>query len=353
MRLIKNLSLILAITAMLFMAVDLVISVFNPLQQLRLDLFQTEGGVLRVRNHLYHHGLAPDIRVMAGWGKLRYLACTDENAFLVSCDRQSARGQRHFDVAFMGDSFTEGVGYTFENSVPGLYAAAHPELDVANLAVTSYSPSIYMRKIQDLLDRGYSFKHVILLMDISDIEDEALFYEWRGDKVVDKRDPDCALYRTPFTRYFRYTTRFLTPALAALFPFNDSLAAFYDPLMRANWPYMQDNEVVQSGMTKALNTMRRLKALLDERGIALSLTVHPWPANLRRGDPRHLGVTLWEDFCAREGCRDFIDAGAGLFAEAERDGAEAVIARYYMPGDVHFNDKGNLLYFNVLQKAGL
>jgi hypothetical protein len=42
--------------------------------------------------------------------------------------------------------------------------------------VVSYAPTIYLRKLEDYLNRGYTFKKVIIFVDISDTMDEALYF---------------------------------------------------------------------------------------------------------------------------------------------------------------------------------
>ena len=350
---LKQSCIILLISLALFFTADVLLSACNPLQQLRVDLARNEGAVLRVRHPLYHHDLAPDADITPRWGNLRYRVCTDANGFKAACDRLPRDATRHFDVAFIGDSFTEGVGYAFEETAVGAFAAAHPELSVANLGVASYCPGIYLSKIRYLLDKGFSFGRVIALPDMSDIDDECTHYALRDGRVIGKKDPDCALYYTELVRYFKYSTRIFRPLLQRLFPYTDPDAGRYGELGRANWPYLPRNEAVERGIDRATGAMRELKNLLDSRGIPLSVAVYPWPEQLRRGKTRHRGVTLWEEFCAREKCRGFTDAGAALFAEAEQNGAEAVIARYYIPGDAHFNAEGNRLLFEALEKAGL
>jgi hypothetical protein len=45
------------------------------------------------------------------------------------------------------------------------------------LGVVSYSPTIYLKKLEDYLNRGYTFKKVIVFVDIGDIMDEAFYFE--------------------------------------------------------------------------------------------------------------------------------------------------------------------------------
>ena len=50
-----------------------------------------------------------------------------------------------------------------------------PDLKIANLAVSSYSPSIYLTKVRYFLEKGITFKRLIVYLDISDIQDEVIY----------------------------------------------------------------------------------------------------------------------------------------------------------------------------------
>ncbi len=68
----------------------------------------------------------------------------------------------------------------------GQIAKSRPELKIANLGVSSYSPSIYFSKVNFLLQQGITFKELVVYIDISDIQDEAISYELLDGVVVPK-----------------------------------------------------------------------------------------------------------------------------------------------------------------------
>ena len=65
---------------------------------------------------------------------------------------------------------------SYENSFVGKFASNYKDLKIANLAVSSYNPTIYLIKLKWLLDNGYSFKHIYVFIDISDIQDESRYF---------------------------------------------------------------------------------------------------------------------------------------------------------------------------------
>ena len=57
-----------------------------------------------------------------------------------------------------------------------------------NLAVSSYSPSIYFLKLKDLLRQNFKFKEVIIFVDHSDIVDETLCYKFNGEIIIRRKN---------------------------------------------------------------------------------------------------------------------------------------------------------------------
>jgi len=81
-------------------------------------------------------------------------------------------------IVFIGDSFTEGVLLEFKFTVPGLAYDyfANKGIEVLNAGVSSYSPSIYYNKIKFFIEQGLEFSHLVVFIDISDIENEVINY---------------------------------------------------------------------------------------------------------------------------------------------------------------------------------
>lgn len=164
--------IIVTVTLILFIVIDVLAG------DAILAIARNEGkkDPFRIQNARYHHALRANYEGPAYWGPFTYWVCTNTSAMKSAC-RDKNLDEKNFDVAFIGDSFTEGVGVTYEDSFVGMVAKAHPELKIANLGVVSYAPTIYLRKLEDYLNRGYTFKKVIIFVDISDIMDEALYFE--------------------------------------------------------------------------------------------------------------------------------------------------------------------------------
>lgn len=172
--------LVISLSLVLFMTIDFFLGV-----RLRA-LIDPQRDQFRVSHPVYHHDLSPSFKGVGHWGTWAYPVCTDVNGFKNSCEKTKLK-EKNFDVAFIGDSFTEGIGLPYEKTFVGIVANRFPQLKVANLGVVSYSPAIYLSKLTYLFAQGYRFKHIIVFIDIADIYDEANSYDLYDNKqVVDK-----------------------------------------------------------------------------------------------------------------------------------------------------------------------
>ena len=68
------------------------------------------------------------------------LFCTDNNGFRFSGIR---RGPKDNNLVFLGDSQTFGVGSDWENTFVGMLESEFEKYNFFNLAVPSYSPTVY------------------------------------------------------------------------------------------------------------------------------------------------------------------------------------------------------------------
>jgi hypothetical protein len=57
-----------------------------------------------------------------------------------------------------------------------------------------------------------------------------------------------------------------------------------------------------------------------------------------------VGVTIWRDWCKSQGCTLFINHYPDFYPSDESTtDRSGILDKYYIPGDVHFNEAGNKL----------
>lgn len=421
-KLFKDASSIAAVTLAIFLLVDLFAG------STLLSIARKEGNkdTFRVAHPLYHHSLQASYEGPAYWGPFSYSVCTNASGMKSDCQNKYS-AEKSFDIAFIGDSFTEGVGVPYEDSFVGMVAKAHPELKIANLGVVSYSPTIYLRKLEEYFKQGYTFKKVIVFIDIGDVMDEAFYFTNADNNVVHASDvipPGLVPYLKynirkifplmyeglhrakcgvlPTTAWFAGNTK-PAPQCAQPIPTmhlieaagtaqlsagvavevlvdidlksqgessneakaqpeaangqnpnqTDQKRTAKEPSIyerdynRSAWTYNQDASGygdlgARGALVKAVEQMERVATLVKVNNATLSVGVYPWPAQLIFDKEDSLQVQVWQKFCEKH-CENFYNAFPDFFAAVKNSGTQAIIYKYFFPGDMHYSREGNAL----------
>jgi len=359
----------------------------------------------------YDHDLRKNIKIYEK-GKILYT----NNYGFKSADGSSVKN-KHFDIAFIGDSFTEGVGVEYQNTFVGIF---HNKTNkrVINLGVSSYSPSIYLEKIKYYLDKGFKFDEVIVFIDISDIQDEAAYYiqdennyiYTRKKGVVNKlyRDLHITLIKFPLTysliaklkdlikKLIKHIDKKINHTQIEKIDNNNkkinndqikktskssekpeslkvdkvqnfkrynelSIYDYYSVGLydynysRSFWTYKNDNTPyeplkIEGGINRSLKKMKDLHNILDKNNIKLSVGVYPWPGQILYDARNSRQVKIWSNFCLTR-CYNFFNIFNFFFDEIQSTGNKnLIINKYYLQGDVHFNEAGNEVIANEILK---
>ncbi len=345
----------------------------------------------------YDHDLAPNENSTRVWGHVVYPWRTDRFGFRTGecAPVEPEKGRENIFV--IGDSFTEALGSTYEQSFAGLMAcdAARQGKALWNLGVASYSPAIYHRKIRAAAERlGAKPAEIFVFLDLSDIDDDANVYRVVGDRVVrvgsfqgnvsdskvpdaklpdakapDSKVPDAGISNSqapdpqpsgpkapdfqvpppPFDLGNFLLSNFMTGRFVYDLYLTASLSvARSTGKPRARWTI--DPALMESwgrrGLEVAGANLDKIVTLCRDWRCRLTLVVYPWPDNVVEGDRHSIQVTHWRDWAAARGVR-FIDGFAPFFGEP----ADTVLGKYYIPGDVHFTELGNRLLYDEVRRA--
>ena len=91
--------------------------------------------------------------------------------------------------------------------------------------------------------------------------------------------------------------------------------------------------------------MDRLRALLEQHHIKLTVVVYPWPVQIRENDRHSIQARYWEDWC-RQYNIDFINYFP-VFIPDDKTDPQKVIDQYFIPGDTHWNRQGHELIARI------
>ncbi len=357
----------LVVSLLLFVFLDVAVGTLV----FRIAPYQVDNRPYRQLSPIYHHGLKPDTAAWASWGRYRYRVYTNSLGFRDTAVRDVPPASRAWRVLLLGDSFTEGLGYAYEDTFAGiLHARLAPRgIEVLNAAVTSYSPTIYYRKLKYLIEEvKLHLDEVIVFLDISDIQDEAQLYALSDDgRVVDqpprpgKPATASELFLPPLTgtdqlkRWLREHSLSVAVAERLADRFRgggakppvgnpgDPLGPWRAVLAndRGNWTF--DPKVYaaygEKGMERATRSMDLLSGLARRHGLRLTVVVYPWPNQIAARDRDSSQVRFWRAWAAAHES-GFVD----LFGEFIDGRDPAVVIRtYYIEGDCHLNAAGHRL----------
>jgi len=349
------------------------LAIFFALDFLYSNLFFSESPNapgLRIPNAVFDHTLAANYEGYERWGEARYRIATNSLGFKDATMRYVAPRGNSRRVVLIGDSLTEGIGVPFEQSFAGMLALAgqqrRDKTEFLNAAVVSYSPTLYYRKIKFLLDSGLKFDELVVLPDLSDVQDEATSYFCSDDnpKYAALCRPESTYqpvrYEKPhephgvLSRNFRLSNALLRQLWVLR---GGAKGEATTPSDRIGWsvPNFDVGNMyaplgVEGGITRAVQHMQALAELLKRQNIPLTVVVYPWPLSLVQDDPGGRWVTIWRDFCAIN-CKAFINTFPDFIAA--KDAHSDWYVRYFILGDIHFSLAGHKLVFDALKRNGL
>ncbi len=316
----------------------------------------------RCPHPVYHHGLQPNRSDSTLWGRQgdrHYPMVTNSLGFRDRSPRSIRKQPAGQRLLILGDSFAEGVGVRFEDTFAGLLedALAPRGIEVLNAAVVSYSPKLYYLKARHLLEtEGLRFDSLLVFIDISDIQNELSYRSFEPREIDNWK-----LWQFEARRWGRQhsLTWHLLGSLggetqnaaqaptdqgADLFPClaETDAATLADPLFQDTASLWTIKPAVfekygRQGLILAVENMEKLAALCKQARIKLTVAIYPWPQQIQTRQLENMQVKAWRDFAQRHGA-GFIDLFPRFIDERAY---QAVRAKYFIPGDVHWNEAGH------------
>ncbi len=294
----------------------------------------------------YDHDLRPDQNSTRVWGNIVYPWHTDRYGFRIGECAPGEADKALPAIFVIGDSFTEAIGASYEQSFAGLMACAARDQGKAvwNLGVTSYSPAIYFRKIRVAAGKlGIKPSEVYVFLDLSDIEDDAVFYHVQPDGSVTSSSFhwfDVGQFLLGNFATFRLTyDLYLSSSLAMIGSLGQDRALWTtDPDLMNKWG--------RRGLEIAGRNLEQIVAMCRDWHCQMTLVVYSWPDSLMSHDRNSIQVTHWRAWAEARGVR-FIDGFAPFFREAP----EQAVRKYFIYGDAHFSAAGHRLLFDAVERA--
>lgn len=337
-------------------------------QQMLFRQVQAIERSYRIKSPVYHHDMAKNVSVSNSvWGYLTYPICTNSLGFKDRAVRDVPLKSDKHRIVFIGDSFTEGAGFSYDDTFAGLIdrELSKQGVEVFNAAVGSYSPIIYWKKIDYLINKaGFKFDELVVFLDISDIQDEALSYALdESGNVVQVRDLFVENKMADMRKDEEASPAGSIVKNAKSFVKNNSILIYYLTKKLTGINYRNNvslnsrisfwtvdknlyDEYGEKGLRQCALHMDKLHALLKSRGIKLTVAVYPWPGQVLYDRTDSIQVSYWKKWCAQRDV-SFINYFPYFLTGRTESEKENIIDKYYLAGDVHFNKEGHQFMANV------
>jgi len=340
-RILKNNSKkVLFLTSILFfISFDIIVKKFFD--------YYNDGEQYTIRHPIYHHDLKKNFSQENYFQFKKYKIITNSLGFKDSKIRNIEKNSSERRIIFIGDSFTEGVGLDYENTFVGIidkYLYKN-KIVVLNAGVQSYSPKIYYRKIKYLIeDQGIKFSDLVVYIDISDIEDEAIIY------LIDNNDNVVSKNKSNLSTFILYDYIKLLLQQNTLIIFN-SLSTIkqvikptpehikYKSFNKARL----DNTYSNYGFEESIKYMNKLYEICTKNQINLIIAIYPWPTQIFKEDLNSKQVQIWDNWTRQKNIK-FINYFPKLVkVNISIEEKKKIIDKFYFKNDVHFNINGNKL----------
>ncbi len=349
---IKIIKFILLILVYFFLF-DLLIGNYVYKKILRKNFFDVDTNMGK-KHPIYHHDLQKNYSTnSAGWGAKKFSFCTDNFSFRTECN--SKQTNKNFNIGIIGDSFTVGFGLAYDEMFVTKISNKLKNKKIANLAASSYAPSIYYSKINYLLNNGFKFDEIIVFVDMSDLHDDTIKYELLENKVLSKNNDWNVENYSQREKFLQFLSRRLKVTNYLVLQINEILiknkikerAVPYWVLQnpRSSWTYNYDkkwylNKNLDEVIQNSKFNMEKLYELLKLNNIELSIAVYPWPSTLKFDEENNLHLKTWQNFCISR-CKSFFNIMNPFFEAKNEMNFNKLYYKYYIDGDIHFNEAGN------------
>ena len=128
---------------------DLIINILIP------DNIKKKIGITRnysIRTAQFHHEIVPNINLNEYWGTKKYNVTTNNYGMRILKNNSQNLDTKKNHIGFIGDSFVYGSGINYEKHFINLLQKKFKELSLLNLGYVSYSPSIYLKRLEYFID---------------------------------------------------------------------------------------------------------------------------------------------------------------------------------------------------------
>jgi len=247
-------------------------------------------------------------------------------------------------VAVFGDSFAEGWGLPFDESVPGQLRRllAPRRVEVLGFGISSHCPSLTERWMKKLIREGVHWDTALLLIDPGDSYDEKEVKPFLEGRKTMRRKNLPKFFRLRWYEYslnyqlFRQIWEWLHPRNR---PGLDLRQAARGNMWKVAW--LDDPEATpwfREGLERSAEAVLRMKEIATQHGFSLIIVVYPYPKMMAENKLQNEYTEFWKHFCQVNGL-PLVNL-TPLFTGQDQP-VERTYLENFIPGDFHWNATGS------------
>ncbi|MCF8369277.1 MAG: SGNH/GDSL hydrolase family protein [Bacteroidales bacterium] len=308
----------------------------------------------RTAHPYYHHALTPMKDTKNKWGEKIFDLHTNSFGFKDASARVVTEDPEVKRILFLGDSYTEGVGMAWEESFPGIIHNMLPDIEILNAGVVSYSPKLYYLKTKFLIEeQQLKFDELFVFIDNSDPLNEISYknFEPHTESYFQRLKTRAGkflfsssyIYHTVSTFVKKSRQNNITQSWNPMSGVSqlDEMATAEENFIAATplWSFTPKlyEKWGKEGLSLAADNMTRLIDLCRKNQIDVTLVIYPWPSHISRGKINDVQVGFWKKYSGEHNV-DFINLYPAFFGQLN---SQETIRKYFIPGDVHWNENGH------------
>ena len=272
------------------------------------------------------------------------------------------------NIFIFGDSFTYGVGLEYEETYVGIIEKKLNNYNYYNFGVGSYSPSVYIHKLNEVLKSGLKSDKVIIFLDLSDVINESIRWKYNESNMTAKL-PNKDLYNLVnsnkgdfvesnfkilknISSLLNYNLRNLRAKIKKK-SFNEYKVKTsiqgsftYTELKNLDTRFWK-NDTFLVGIKNIEKRFQVLEQLSNNYNFDIFLVIYPWAETLEFGQDKFNWSNFSKKLCSFERCH-LIDSIPTFFRYKSNN--ESWITDLYFLNDEHLNKKGAKLLSEIVIK---
>ena len=285
----------------------------------------------------------------------------------------------------IGDSFVEGVGLNYEDTIVGLLnndINIENNFEFLNAGVASYSSYIYLKKIKNIIqtNNDLKIKDIIVFLDKSDVSDDQFylsrpnFFENTKGKFINNRKQDFYKDLKELSLWRFYTKQTLSGKLIKILTdkledtvSNISKRYFLAKKLNKNFFHISSLELkaIKSINNKphiknwytgdlwekkskknidfAVENLNQLKKFLEKKDINLKVVLYPWSFEIENKMIRERYLDYILPLLNKNKIKTFVVYDDFLTGNIYEN-----IGNSFLYNDIHYNSNGNKIIVNFL-----